>query len=73
MTCDAAMKREKNITDGKCQCMDKFFDDGNAQLCESCLYDCLTCVDASECLSCDAALFRVINSDNRCECQGRYF
>lgn len=53
--------------------MDKFFDDGNAQLCESCLYDCLTCVDASECLSCDAALFRVINSDNRCECQGRYF
>lgn len=57
-----------------CNCVDKYYDDGNSATCPSCDYSCATCVDGISCATCNAAKFRSFSSaTNLCACQNGYF
>lgn len=42
--------------DNRCYttCLERFYADSDANTCNNCLYDCLTCDNSSSCLSCDS-------------------
>ena len=64
--------------DGKCECLDKFYDDASFKItCASCHNSCVSChgVNIDNCLTCSGDLDnRLINpSDGKCECLDRFY
>lgn len=60
------------MINGLCNCKISFYDDGSNALCLQCSYECLTCVDALTCSSCDSSKFRS-NPLTKCQCITGYF
>ena len=56
-------------------CLPRFFPNSSSLICESCPFDCYTCDNTGNCLTCSAQLdFRVLNtSTSRCNPQAGYY
>ena len=75
--CPSCLSRFFLTTDNKCVtvCPDRFFANPANQNCDSCLYDCLTCNNSQNCLSCSSNIdYRQLDSKSqRCVPISGYF
>lgn len=72
-SCDPSQYRELTAN-GKCTCMQGYYDIGTCQLCPSKLF-CVTCAVLQShvvCLTCDATANRVLSSTGSCICKAGY-
>lgn len=75
LSCKDDINRTLNTGTGRCDCSEKFFDDGNL-VCAECYYACKTCSKLAECDLCVDSWntdFRKNEPVNKCPCvSGRY-
>jgi hypothetical protein len=75
LTCDLSTPVTTNryYLQGRCICLNRFYEDNMTGSCNQCSYSCLACngPSSSECTSCNVNLFRKM-STNRCICYDGY-
>jgi hypothetical protein len=71
----ATYLRQLLVSPGPCTCIQRYFVNAGALVCDACYVTCLTCsVIATNCTSCDLATnFRYLAPGSNCLCIGHYY